>query len=98
MDWTFVEWRHKPINFVGWATSAAPARSAAARGRVEFEMAPLRHAVHILPDLMIAARQAGDAPTDVAGSARREAGSPPDDLAWWTRRSTPPARGMQRAL
>ncbi|MGH3183768.1 MAG: hypothetical protein ACRDOE_17970 [Streptosporangiaceae bacterium] len=27
---------------------------------VEFEMAPLRHAVHILPDIMAAARRAGD--------------------------------------
>jgi hypothetical protein len=27
---------------------------------VEFEMAPLRHAVHILPDVFLAARQASD--------------------------------------
>jgi hypothetical protein len=27
-----------------------------ASAAVEFEMAPLRHAVHILPDIMIAAR------------------------------------------
>ena len=32
---------------------------------VEFEMAPLRHAVHVLPDVLIAVRQSED-PTDLS--------------------------------
>jgi NAD(P)H-dependent FMN reductase len=86
MDWTFVEWRHKPINFVGWGNvGGARAIEQLREVAVEFEMAPLRHAVHILPDIMIAARQAGDA-------ADRSLLAPLDakldllanDLAWWT--------------
>ena len=61
MDWTFVEWRHKPITFVGWGNvGGARAIEQLRQVAVEFEMAPLRHAVHILPDVMIAVRQAGD--------------------------------------
>jgi hypothetical protein len=48
-------------------------------------MAPLRYAVHVLPDVMIAARQAGDA----ADISLFEGLEPKlellaDDLAWWT--------------
>ena len=59
MDWTFVEWRRKPMSFVGWGqVGGARAIEQLRQVAVEFEMAPLRHAVHILPDAMIAARQA----------------------------------------
>ena len=34
MDWTFVEWRHKPITFVGWGNvGRRPCDRAAASGR-----------------------------------------------------------------
>jgi len=61
-------------------------------------MAPLRHAVHILPDLMIAARQAGDA-ADRTLLAPLDAKLDllADDLAWWTEALNAPASGMQRA-
>ncbi len=47
-------------------------------------MAPLRHAVHILPDAMIAARQAAD-PGDVTMFAPLEPRLKllADDLSWW---------------
>ena len=46
MDWTFVEWRHKPITFVGWGNvGGARAIEQLRAVAVEFEMAPLRHAV-----------------------------------------------------
>src|SRR6185369_14185674 len=61
MDVTFVEWRRKPVTFVGWGNvGGARAVEQLRMVAVEFEMAPLRHAVHILPDVMIAARQASD--------------------------------------
>ncbi|HUI47804.1 MAG TPA: NAD(P)H-dependent oxidoreductase, partial [Acidimicrobiia bacterium] len=54
MDWTFVEWRRKPITFVGWGNvGGARAIEQLREVAVEFEMAPLRHAVHILPNVMI---------------------------------------------
>ncbi|HEY3723001.1 MAG TPA: NAD(P)H-dependent oxidoreductase [Acidimicrobiia bacterium] len=86
MDWTFVEWRRKPINFVGWGNvGGARAIEQLREVSVEFEMAPLRHAVHILPDIMIAARQAGDA-ADRTLLAPLDAKLDllADDLAWWT--------------
>jgi len=86
MDWTFVEWRHKPISFVGWGNvGGARAIEQLRTVSVEFEMAPLRHAVHVLPDVMIAARQAGDA-ADISLFEPLEPRLEllADDLAWWT--------------
>jgi NAD(P)H-dependent FMN reductase len=61
MDHTFVEWRRKPIAFVAWGNvGGARAVEQLRQVAVEFEMAPLRHAVHILPDVFLAARQASD--------------------------------------
>jgi NAD(P)H-dependent FMN reductase len=85
MDVTFVEWRRKPISFVGWGNvGGARAIEQLRMVAVEFEMAPLRHAVHILPDVMIAARQADD-PFDVSVFAPLEARltTMVDDLRWW---------------
>jgi NAD(P)H-dependent FMN reductase len=87
MDWTFVEWRRKPINFVGWGNvGGARAIEQLRQVAVEFEMAPLRHAVHILPEIMIAARQAED-PDDwsVFGPLEPKLALLADDLAWWAR-------------
>jgi NAD(P)H-dependent FMN reductase len=86
MDWTFVEWRHKPITFVGWGNvGGARAIEQLRTVAVEFEMAPLRHAVHVMADVMIAARQSGD-PTDVSMFAALDPRLEllADDLAWWT--------------
>jgi NAD(P)H-dependent FMN reductase len=85
MDWTFVEWRRKPMSFVGWGqVGGARAIEQLRLVAVEFEMAPLRHAVHILPDITMAARQASD-PGDVSMFAPLEARLKllADDLAWW---------------
>jgi NAD(P)H-dependent FMN reductase len=86
MDWTWVEWRRKPITFVGWGNvGGARAIEQLRNVAVEFEMAPLRHAVHILPDVMIAYRQAND-PNDVTMFEPLEPRLTllADDLAWWT--------------
>jgi NAD(P)H-dependent FMN reductase len=86
MDWTFIEWRRKPISFVGWGNvGGARAIEQLRAVAVEFEMAPLRHAVHILPDVMISARAA----LDDADTAAFEPLAPKlkllaDDLVWWT--------------
>jgi NAD(P)H-dependent FMN reductase len=85
MDWTFVEWRRKPMSFVGWGqVGGARAIEQLRLVAVEFEMAPLRHAVHILPDIIMAARQAED-PGDVSVFAPLEPRLKmlADDLAWW---------------
>jgi NAD(P)H-dependent FMN reductase len=98
MDWTFVEWRHKPITFVSWGNvGGARAVEQLREVAVEFEMAPLRHAVQVLPETMIAVRQAGDA-ADVSLFASLE----PKlelmiaDLLWWMKALTP-AREREEA-
>jgi NAD(P)H-dependent FMN reductase len=86
MDWTFVEWRRKPITFVGWGqVGGSRAVEQLRTVAIEFEMAPLRHAVHILPEVMMAARGAED-PTDIGVFASLDARLEilADDLAWWT--------------
>jgi NAD(P)H-dependent FMN reductase len=85
MDWTFVEWRRKPISFVGWGqVGGARAIEQLRLVVVEFEMAPLRHAVHILPDAIAVARQTDD-PGDTSMFAPLEPRLKllADDLAWW---------------
>jgi NAD(P)H-dependent FMN reductase len=85
LDSTFVEWRRKPVAYVGWGnTGGARAIEQLRAVAVEFEMAPLRHAVHVLPDVLIAARQAPD-PADVSFFAPLEPRLDllADDLAWW---------------
>ncbi|MFZ0248692.1 MAG: NADPH-dependent FMN reductase [Acidimicrobiales bacterium] len=87
LDSTFVEWRRKPVAYVGWGnTGGARAIEQLRAVAVEFEMAPLRHAVHVLPDVLIAVRQAPD-PADPALFAPLDArlDTLADDLAWWMR-------------
>jgi NAD(P)H-dependent FMN reductase len=96
MDWTFVEWRRKPVAFVGWGNvGGARAIEQLREVAVEFEMAPLRHAVHILPDVMIGARQVSD-DTDTAAfdPLVPKLKLLADDLVWWT---TTLASGRARA-
>ncbi|GIF26783.1 NAD(P)H-dependent FMN reductase [Actinoplanes tereljensis] len=82
MDWTFVEWTRKPISFVGWGNvGGARAVEQLRQVAVEFEMAPLRHAVHILPDTMIAARQTADQAIFSPLEPRLELLT--EDLLWW---------------
>jgi NAD(P)H-dependent FMN reductase len=87
MDSTFVEWRRKPVSFVGWGNvGGARAIEQLRQVAVEFEMAPLRWAVHILPDILIPIRQAEEAddlalltPLDPRLTMLA------DDMAWWMR-------------
>jgi NAD(P)H-dependent FMN reductase len=91
MDHTFVEWGHKPVSFVGWGNvGGARAIEQLRLVAVEFEMAPLRHAVHVLPDVMAAAREAGDpADLSVFEPLRPRLDRLADDLTWWARALRP---------
>jgi NAD(P)H-dependent FMN reductase len=86
MDSTFVEWRRKPISFIGWGNvGGARAIEQLREVAVEFEMAPLRHAVHILPEHALAARTAPE-PFDPAllDALLPKLDLLADDLAWWS--------------
>ena len=84
MDWTFVEWQHKPVSFVGWGNvGGARAIEQLRLVAVELEMAPLRHAVSILPDVLVRTRQAAD-PASVLDELAPRLDLLAADLAWWT--------------
>jgi NAD(P)H-dependent FMN reductase len=84
MDHTFVEWRRKPIAFVGWGNVGGARAIEQLRGvSVEFEMAPLRHAVHILPDLMRPAMNAEVFDPAVFEPLKPRLDLLIDDLLWW---------------
>jgi NAD(P)H-dependent FMN reductase len=85
MDSTFVEWRRKPISFVGWGNvGGARAVEQLRQVAVEFEMAPLRWAVHILPDVLLPLLRDED-PDDLAVLAPLDPrlNVLADDMAWW---------------
>jgi len=85
IDHTWVEWRRKPVTFVGWGNvGGARAIEQLRLVMVELEMAPLRHAVHILPDVLVPAIRAPE-PFDLG---LLEPLAPKltllgDDLYWW---------------
>jgi NAD(P)H-dependent FMN reductase len=84
MDYTFVEWNHKPMSFVGWGNvGGARAIEQLRLVAVEFEMAPLRHAVHIPGPVMMEARQSDDVTTVFEPLVPR-LDLLADDLMWWT--------------
>jgi NAD(P)H-dependent FMN reductase len=85
LDHIFPEWNRKPISFVGYGNSGgARAIEQLRLVAVELEMAPLRHAVHILPALMVPAMESND-PFDLAlfASLDDKLEVAASDLAWW---------------
>ena len=84
LDYVFPELNRKPIAFVGYGNvGGARAIEQLRLVAVEFEMAPLRHAVHILPDLMIAAMKADPFTLDLFASLDERLDRAAADLAWW---------------
>ncbi|MDT7744345.1 MAG: hypothetical protein QOE59_3423 [Actinomycetota bacterium] len=84
MDHTFVEWHRKPIAFVGWGNvGGARAIEQLRAVAVEFEMAPLRHAVHVLPDVMVPAMRADEGDLSAFASLDPKLDRLAEDLRWW---------------
>ena len=83
IDHLFVEWARKPVSFVGYG-SAGGARAVEQLRlvAVELEMAPIRLAVHVLPEVFRAALGGQAEPFEpLKGNAERML----DQLLWWTR-------------
>jgi NAD(P)H-dependent FMN reductase len=84
LDHVFPELNRKPVSFVGYGNvGGARAIEQLRLVAVEFEMAPLRWAVHILPDVMIAARQAETASPELFASLDPRLDVLANDLVWW---------------
>jgi NAD(P)H-dependent FMN reductase len=84
IDHAFPEWHRKPIAFVGYGNVGGARAIEQLRGVViELEMAPLRHAVHILPDLMLPAMQSDPFDPEVLAPLDEKLDQLAGDLAWW---------------
>jgi NAD(P)H-dependent FMN reductase len=84
LDYIFPELGRKPIAFVGYGNvGGARAIEQLRLVAVEFEMAPLRHAIHILPELMVPAMKADPFTPELFASLDRRLDLAATDLAWW---------------
>jgi NAD(P)H-dependent FMN reductase len=85
MDFVFPEFNRKPVTFVGYGNvGAARAIEQLRLVAVEFEMAPLRHAVHILPDVMLPAMRAEPFSLEVFAPLDQRLEAMIKELLWWT--------------
>ncbi len=86
MDFVFPEFNRKPVAFVGYGNvGGARAIEQLRLVAVEFEMAPLRHAVHILPDVMLPAMRTEPFSVEVFAPLDQRLDAMVEDLLWWTR-------------
>lgn len=84
LDWVYPEWNRKPIGFVsygsaGGARSVQQLRDAA----VELQMAPIRSAVHLPRETLMAYFTGGDVKAALVNSDDA-AGAMINDLLWWS--------------
>jgi len=85
MDYVFPEFNKKPMTFVGYGNAGgARAIEQLRLVTIEFEMAPLRRAVHILPDLMRPAMTAETFTPAIFESLDERLDMMVDELLWWT--------------
>jgi len=87
LDHAFPEFNRKPVAFVGYGNvGGARAIEQLRLVAVELEMAPLRHAVHVLPDIMRPVMQAGDAfDLELFAPLDQRLETAVTDLLWWAR-------------
>jgi NAD(P)H-dependent FMN reductase len=92
MDVIYPEWNRKPVGFVAYG-SAMGARSVEQLRQVavELQMAPIRNAIHIPPDIFSAARTSEEQQGfEIFEKMRKSSARDPverffDDLLWWAR-------------
>jgi NAD(P)H-dependent FMN reductase len=85
MDFVFPEFNKKPMTFVGYGNAGgARAIEQLRLVTIEFEMAPLRRAVHILPDVMRPAMTAETFTPALFESLDERLDMMINELLWWT--------------
>jgi NAD(P)H-dependent FMN reductase len=85
LDHVSVELHRKPVTFVGYGgVGAARAIEQLRLVFIEFEMAPLRHAVHILPNVMLPAMMAEEFDLEIFAPLDERLELTVKDLLWWT--------------
>jgi NAD(P)H-dependent FMN reductase len=85
LDYVFPEFNKKPMTYVAYGNAGgARAVEQLRLVCVEFEMVPLRHAVHIFPDVLIPARTAEEFTPDLFASLDERLEMMINELVWWS--------------
>lgn len=85
LDHLYVEWDRKPMAFVGWGNvGGARAIEQLRTVAIELGVAPIRPAVHILPDALIPAMSATDYDPALFGTLQDKLDALVSELLWWT--------------
>jgi NAD(P)H-dependent FMN reductase len=83
-DTVFPELNRKPVTFVSYGnTGGARVVEQLRQVAVEFEMAPLRHAVHIMPDVMVPAMRDEPFTVEVFAGLDQRLDLALTNLVWW---------------
>jgi NAD(P)H-dependent FMN reductase len=94
LDHAFVEWNRKPIGFVGWGNvGGARAIEQLRTVAIELEMAPVRRAVHILPNVLVPLLTGEQDPATALPALDSQLELLLDDLLWWTEALASARRG-----
>jgi NAD(P)H-dependent FMN reductase len=85
LDSIFREWNRKPVAFMGYgATGGARAVEQLRQVAVELEMAPIRRAVHVPLEIMMATmKEPLPLKPELFASLEKNAQLMVDDLIWW---------------
>lgn len=84
IDHVFPELHRKPVTFAAYGqVGGARAVEQLRQVVVELEMAPLRHAVHILPSVLIAARRQDPFSIEAFAELDPRLDTAVTDLVWW---------------
>ena len=84
LDWVYPEWNRKPIGFVSYGSAAGTRSVQQLRdAAVELQMAPIRSAVHLPRETLMAYFMGGDVQVALSNSDDA-AEAMIDDLLWWT--------------
>jgi NAD(P)H-dependent FMN reductase len=84
IDHIFPEFHRKPLMCVGYGNvGGARAIEQLRLVSVELEMAPLRHAIHILPELMVPAMNADPFDPEIFAPLDGKLDVAISDLVWW---------------
>ena len=85
LDHFYVEWDRKPIAFVGWGNvGGARAIEQLRTVSIELGMAPIRSAVHILPDVLVPAMTAEAYDPAMFSALNTKLNHLVNELLWWT--------------
>lgn len=85
VDHLYVEWDRKPVAFVGWGNvGGARVVEQLRTVSIELGMAPIRPAVHILPDVLVPAMTAPSYDSSLFSSLDAKLDLLVSELLWWS--------------